>query len=337
METNIQKMQIQKRIDLLIELGDNMQSNETDWQNAKEMAAIKNGWFIPNFIEIAVKNITEQFLQQNILENFINQYQTTETIPKKVGIVMAGNIPLVGFHDFLCVFLSGHIAVVKLSEKDEILFTHLYKKLISINTELENYVKIQPMLKNCDAYIATGSNNTARYFEQYFGKYPNIIRKNKTSVAILTGQETTTQLEALATDVHLFFGLGCRNVTKIYVPNKYDFVPMLNAFRKYNYFADHHKFKNNYDYNLAIHILNNSYYMTNDSILLIEDERLFSPISQLHYSYYNNIQEVQLQLNSNTDVQCIIGNGNILFGKAQQPSIVQFADGINTMEFLQKL
>jgi hypothetical protein len=332
------KMTLQKRIEILVKLGQYMQANNDNWQQAKHIATTKNGWFIPQFIDNAVQTICEAYLQQPKLEAFANQYNLqTIVTPKTIGIVMAGNIPLVGFHDFLCVFLSGNYAKIKLSEKDDVLLKHLIQQLINWDSDCAPYVEIAPMLKNCDAYIATGSNNSARYFEQYFGKYPNIIRKNKTSVAVLTGNETAQQLADLATDVHLYFGLGCRNVTKIYVPQAYDFVPILNAFRSYNYLADNHKFKNNYDYNLAIHILNNVFYMTNDSVLLIEDERLFSPISQLHYTYYNTVEALDVELQQNIDIQCIVGQQYIPFGQAQQPTINQFADGVDTMLFLTNL
>jgi hypothetical protein len=331
-------MTLQQRIAALLHIGAYMSENDTVWQETKKFAEQKNGWFTQDFIDYATNNITQYFLQSDILEKFTSQYNLSKQLTgKKVGIVIAGNIPLVGFHDFMCVLLSGHTQVIKLSEKDDVLLKHLVNYASITYPELKQIVVFETMLKNCDAYIATGSNNSARYFEQYFGKYPNIIRKNKTSVAVLTGNETTNQLIALADDVHLFFGLGCRNVTKIYVPENYDFVPLLTAFKKYGYFEEHNKYKNNYDYNLAIHILNKVYYMTNESILLIEDERLFSPISQLHYSYYTNITTVISSLTENENLQCVVGDGFEDFGKAQQPQINQFADGVNTMLFLQDL
>src|SRR4051812_6551940 len=170
---------------------------------------------------------------------------------------MAGNIPLVGLHDFLCVFISGHYAMIKPSTRDEALIRHIADKLIEWNGEAEKYIRTSALIRNCDAYIATGSNNSARYFDYYFKKYPSIIRRNRTSVAVLTGKESEAELEKLSDDVYQYFGLGCRNVTKILVPKGYDFVPLLNAFKKWDYLINHHKFKNNYDYNLAIHILNN--------------------------------------------------------------------------------
>jgi hypothetical protein len=222
---------------------------------------------------------------------------------------MAGNIPLVGFHDFLSVFISGHKAIIKASSKDEVLIRHLAEKLIewsgttpAEDNGLNEMIVFQDMLKDCDAYIATGSNNSARYFEYYFKKYPHIIRRNRTSVAILDDNETTKELEELADDVHLYFGMGCRNVTKIFVPKGYEFIPLLTAFKKYDHFKDHNKYKNNYDYNLALHILNGKFYMANESIILLENSSIFSPISQLNYEFYTDKKTVEESLRSTDDV-----------------------------------
>jgi len=250
---------------------------------------------------------------------------------------MAGNIPLVGFHDFLCVFISGHKALIKPSSKDQVLIKHLIDKLGDWDEETKSLVSFSDMLKGCDAYIATGSNNSSRYFDYYFGKYPNIIRRNRTSVAILTGEETKEELGKLADDVYQYFGLGCRNVTKIYVPKDYDFIPLLESFKKYNYLADHFKYKNNYDYNLALHLLNKKYYMTNDSILLIEEPAIFSPISQLNYEFYSDNDDLAEKSAPVQDLQCVVGKGFIAFGQAQSPAITDYADGIDTLAFLSEL
>jgi hypothetical protein len=188
-------------------------------------------------------------------------------------------------------------------------------------------------LKGCDAYIATGSNNSARYFEQYFSKYPSIIRKNRTSIAILDGTETNEKLEKLSDDIHVFFGLGCRNVTKIYVPENYDFFPLLQSFYQYKYFSDHHKYKNNYDYNLSIQLMNSRYYMTNESTLLVENDSFFSPISQLNYGFYSDKETLVGNLKNHQEIQCIVGL-DIPFGMAQQPGLNDYADGIDTLDFL---
>jgi Acyl-CoA reductase (LuxC) len=329
-------MNLQYRIDLLIRLGQYILSEDEQWVLIKERASRENGWFIPEFVELATKNIAFAYLQKENLESWAESYrlQTTNLKPKTIGIVMAGNIPLVGFHDLLCVFLSGHKAVIKPSSKDQVLIKHLVEKLEEWDSEVNSLVVFSEMLKGCDAYIATGSNNSSRYFDYYFGQYPNIIRRNRTSVAVLTGEETIEELEKLADDVYQYFGLGCRNVTKIYVPGNYDFIPLLEAFKKYNYLADHHKYKNNYDYNLALHLLNKKYYMTNGSILLIEDPVIFSPISQLNYEFYTNNDDLTVKLPLVHDLQCITGKRFIPFGKGQCPAVNDYADGVDTLKFL---
>lgn len=334
------------RIDLATQLGEYILSNSPEWLEAKHEASLKNPWFIPEFIDLATGTISKNFLDKQKLESWTSAYKIETTVPKKIGIVMAGNIPLVGFHDFLSVFISGHKAIIKASSKDEVLIKHLVGKLTewsatrrtpSENKELNELIVFQEMLKNCDAYIATGSNNSARYFEYYFKKYPHIIRRNRTSVAVLDGNETTAELEKLADDVHLYFGMGCRNVTKIFVPKEYDFIPMLSAFKKYDHFKDHNKYKNNYDYYLALHILNGKFYMSNESIILLENPSIFSPISQLNYEFYTDKNVVAESLRSLADLQCAVGHDYIPFGQAQLPSLTDHADGIDTINFLTKL
>ena len=318
-------------------LGEYILSGDPEWLETKQRASLLNPWFTPEFIDLASKNIAEQFLTKEKLTGWTSSFSIENVQPKKVGIVMAGNIPLVGFHDLLSVFISGHRAVIKPSSKDEALIKHLVKKLEEWEPGIKELISIQEMLKGCDAYIATGSNNSARYFEYYFGKYPHIIRGNRTSVAILDGSESLEDLEKLADDVYLYFGLGCRNVTKLFVPYGYDFRSLLKAFNKYNYLADHQKYKNNYDYNLAILLLNSRYYMSNESILLTENDSIFSPISQLNYEYYMDHEQVEKLLKSNESLQCIVGKKYIAFGQAQHPSLDDFADGVNTLHFLMNL
>ena len=327
-------MKLQNRIELLLHLKEYLSSDAEEWQTIKNTASIHNGWFTPEFINLSITNILNEFLDETKLTNWIRHYQLDDNIsPKNVGIVMAGNIPLVGFHDFLCVFISGHHQTIKLSSKDELLLKHIIEKMQSWDNSMEEVVMFAPMLKGCDAYIATGSNNSARHFEYYFSKYPSIIRKNRTSVSIISGNETIEELEKLSDDIHAYFGLGCRNVTKIFVPENYDFVPFLGSFNKYKYFGDHHKYKNNYDYNLTIQIMNNRFYMTNGSTLLIESEFIFSPISQLNYSFYADKETLLNTLNYNHEIQCIVGS-DLPFGKAQIPGLMDYADGIDTMQFL---
>ena len=329
-------MNLQQRIDLLIRLGEYILENNESWKQAKQDAERQNSWFTPEFTQLASVNIAEQFLQPSTLRAFARSYILPDTTPspKTVGLVMAGNIPLVGFHDWMCIFLSGHKAFIKSSSKDEILIKHLLDQLISWSPELIDQSVFGGLLKGSDAYIATGSNNSARYFEYYFNKYPSIIRRNRTSVAVINGNESDDDLERLSDDIHLYFGLGCRNVTKIYIPFEYDFVPLLTAFKKYQYFIDHHKYKNNYDYQLAIHLLNHKYYMTNGTLLLSENSSIFSPISQLNYEFYSDMGVLENTLEDNPDIQCIVGGKYLPFGSSQYPSLTDYADGIDTMKFL---
>ena len=328
-------MNVQERIELMVKAGEHLKADTEEWQEIKQQAFYKNGWFTPEFIQHSANQIADNFLTKNALEKWVAHYHIDDNIqPKNVGIVMAGNIPMVGFHDMLAVFISGHYQTIKLSGKDDVLLKYLVKYLYSHDVEIQNHIMFADMLKGCDAYIATGGNSAAKSFEEYFGKYPNIIRKNRTSVAVLTGNETPEELKKLSDDIHLYFGLGCRNVTKIYVPKEYDFVPLLKSFEAYKYFADHHKYKNNYDYNLSIILLNHVYYMTNEATLLVENEGLFSPISQLFYEYYEDVNLIVKNLQHNKDVQCIVGNEHVPFGAAQKPDLFTYADGEDTMAFM---
>ena len=330
-------MNLQNRIHILSRLGKYILDDSAAWKAAKQRAFQQNAWFIPDFIDYACTQIATEFLEEEKLVNWASRYQLADEQhePKRVGIVMAGNIPLVGFHDFLSVFLSGHDPFIKLSSKDSALLPFLVECLKQWAPELEKRIGFASMLKGADAYIATGSDNTARYFEYYFSKHPSIIRRNRTSIAVLDGTEAMAELEKLADDVHMYFGLGCRNVTKCYFPETYDYVPLLEAFGKYHYFEDHNKYRNNYDYNLAVQIMNNGYYMTNGSILLVESPQLFSPISQLNYEKNNNPFASFSQYAEK--IQCIVGHGHLAFGSTQQPGLVDYADGIDTLQFLQEL
>jgi len=324
---------LNSRINLLNELGKYILSDDIRWLEVKARATSSNPWFTAEQIDLATTNIASQFLQKEKLEEWVAQYQLPAAA-KTVGIVMAGNIPLVGFHDFLCGFVSGHNLLLKLSSKDSVLIAHLIQKLAEWEPQVPEQVRVPEMLKNCDAYIATGSNNTARYFEQYFAKYPHIIRRNRTSVAVLNGNETEEDLNKLADDVFTYFGLGCRNVTQICVPQGYDLERLLKVFHKYDDYINHNKYKNNYDYQLAVYLLNRVAYLTNGSILLIENSLPFSAVSVLHYRYYNNEQELAKELQESGDIQCIVGNDFTPFGMAQTPALSDYADGVDTMAFM---
>ena len=324
---------LERRLDLLSNLGAYLERNDINWMDAQDRAVQANPWFTAAHISIAIENIADQYLKRDKLEQWVANYTLPSQV-KKVGIVMAGNIPLVGFHDFLCGFVSGHKLLLKLSSKDDILLKYLILKLGEWEPEVLEQVTIADRLNDCDAYIATGSNNTARYFEQYFGKYPNIIRKNRTSVAILDGNETGEELAALAEDVYMYYGLGCRNVTQIHVPPGYNFERILNVFKRKDYYADLNKYKNNYDYHLAIYLLNRVPYMSNESLLLVENNMPFSAVGVLHYKYYHDRGALENELKNSTDIQAIIGKGFLDFGSSQRPSLSDYPDGVDTLDFL---
>ncbi len=332
-------MDLQQRLDLMVRLGKFMLGNDEEWMAIKEFAARDNAWFTDDFITLSINNICHQFLDEKKLADWAKSYgiQDFQPEPKNVGVVMAGNIPLVGFHDFLCVFISGHQQTIKASSKDELLIKFIVKKLYEWEITIQNYMSFAENLKGCDAYFATGSNNSSRYFEYYFGKFPNIIRRNRTSVAVLSGIETESDLDKLSDDIQLYFGLGCRNVTKLYVPHAYDFVPLLNALRKYDHYFLYHKYKHNYDYQLALLMMGNKFYMTNESVVFAENESIFSPVSQVNYEFYNDREMLKDKLILNKDIQCIIGKDFTAFGTAQQPSLTDYADGIDTMAFVTEL
>jgi hypothetical protein len=327
---------LEKRIELLVRLGQYLLSDNPEWEQVQERAVSANAWFTPAHITTAARNIANEFLQENKLRPWISRY----TLPKQfktVGIVMAGNIPMVGFHDLLCGFISGHKLLLKLSSKDEILMAHIVRKLAEWESEVTRQIHIAERLNGCDAYIATGSNNSARYFEQYFAKYPHIIRRNRTSVAVLDGTETDEELQQMAVDVFSHFGLGCRNVTQVCVPKGYDLTILMKAFESYENLVDHNKYKNNYDYYLAIYLLNRVPHYTNNSLLLVENELPFSAVGVLHYRFYDDREKLLAELGASGDIQCIVGHGLTPLGQSQCPALADYADGIDTMQFLTKL
>lgn len=327
-------MNLHKRIEVLCFIGEYLKVDSLSYQEIRQRAFLENKWFTTEYIYRSGKIIAENMLDRETLTAFAQQYSATDaSTDRTIGLVMAGNIPYVGLHDLLCIFLSGQRQRIKPSSKDTIMVKNLIQVTETAFPGFEKMVAIDEMLKGCNGYIATGNNNSARYFEFYFGKYPHVIRKNRTSVAVLDGSETMEELEALADDIQLYFGLGCRNVTQVLVPEKYDFVPLLNALRKYAHYRDHEKYRNNFDYQLTIAIMNNRFYMSNDSIVLLENESPFSPISQLHYQFYANKANAIASLDHNK-IQCIVGKGHVPFGQAQQPRLSDFPDGVDTMSFL---
>jgi hypothetical protein len=330
-------MNLQARIKGFVTLGQQLSdTNNTQLIEAKSAAYQQNAWFLPEFIDQAIQQIREQFLQQKALEEWTAAYPSLSDNPThlKVGIVMAGNIPLVGFHDLLSTLIAGHTAVVKRSSKDQVLMDFIIASLIKINPAFETQILVQEQLKNCDAYIATGGNTAGNYFEYYFGKFPHIIRKNKTSIAILDGTETLAELASLADDCMLYYGMGCRNVTQIWVPEGYDFIPFLNALKKYNYLQDQHKYKHNYDYQLALLMMRKQLYMDSGGVLMSENPSPFAAISQIHYQQYplGSIPTFNLD-----EIQCVVGKNQLPFGSLQKPDLAQYADGVDSLAFLSGL
>ncbi len=299
-----------------------------------------NRWFTVENIILSLKAISEYYLNENKLKTWLSSYKIPIHQPKRIGIVMAGNLPLVGFHDFLCVLASGNIAVVKMSSKDKILLPEIIAKLIEIQPDYKDKIIFTETLKNIDAVIATGGNNSARYFDYYFGKYPNIIRKNRNSIAILTGNESSEQLLKLGNDVFLYFGLGCRNVSMIFLPEGYDITKLLSEWEgKFNYLMDETTYRNNYDYNRTLLLMNKIQHYASDYVMLNQDETIATPVSVLHYQFYNNIQEVKSFISSNNEaIQCVVAENENLnalpFGSSQQPELWDYADNIDTMSFL---
>jgi hypothetical protein len=330
-------MNLQARIKGFVTLGQQLSdTNNTQLIEAKSAAYQQNAWFLPEFIDQAIQQIRKQFLQQKALEEWTAAYPSLSDNPThlKVGIVMAGNIPLVGFHDLLSTLIAGHTAVVKRSSKDQVLMDFIIASLIKINPAFETQILVQEQLKNCDAYIATGGNTAGNYFEYYFGKFPHIIRKNKTSIAILDGTETLAELASLADDCMLYYGMGCRNVTQIWVPEGYDFIPFLNALKKYNYLQDQHKYKHNYDYQLALLMMRKQLYMDSGGVLMSENPSPFAAISQIHYQQYplGSIPTFNLD-----EIQCVVGKNQLPFGSLQKPDLAQYADGVDSLAFLSGL
>ena len=296
-----------------------------------------NGWFTKENVRKSLLEIGKN-LNENELKEWISRYSYSNS-PKKVALIMAGNIPLVGFHDFLCVLLSGNSAVCKLSSDDKTLLPALSKYLINfIPTLVDRVVFTTGRIGEVDAVIATGSDNSLKYFEQYFGKYPHIFRKNRTSVALFSGNETDDEIKALGTDIFSYFGLGCRNVSHLIFPKSFDLNRFFNAIVDYGEVIHNNKYGNNYDYNKAVYLLNQHELLDNNFVLLRESNELFSPLSMIHYHFYEAQQEVDDFLTKHMDqIQVVVGTEDFPFGSAQCPMLDDYADGVDVMQFLQEM
>lgn len=313
-----------------------------DFLSLIELSQSHNGWFTPDQVYFSVQSWAEALKEENI-DKWLSNYDLSNVTPKTVGLILAGNIPLVGFHDFLSVLISGHKVLVKTSSNDQHLIKFLAKYLISIDSRLEEFITFTDgKLENFDAVIATGSNNTARYFEFYFKDKPSIIRKNRNSVAVLNGTESHEELEHLGEDIFRYFGLGCRNVSKIFVPKEYDFQTFFKAIFKYGDVIHYEKYANNYDYNKAVFLMSNFKLLDNEFLTIKEDTSYASPISSVFYEFYDDIDEIKSKLENDSDqIQCIVSknliNNSIPFGKTQKPELWDYADNVDTIAFLQQI
>ncbi len=334
-----------ERIALLAKLGDELKSEGEALSTCIQQSYLHNRWFTPDNSRLAIQAICDAYLQAEKLESWLADYPVQDQpSPLRVGLVMAGNIPLVGFHDLLCVFATGLVSVIKLSEKDKHLLPFLIGRLCELDGRAKAYFQQLDRLADYDAVIATGSNNSARYFKQYFGKHPHIIRRNRNGVAVLTGEEQAADLETLGIDIFRYFGLGCRNVSKLYVPQDYDFTLFLEATYAFKEVVLHDKYKNNFDYNYTLYILNKVAHLSNGCILLVEDEQLASRIASLHFEYYEDELDLVAKLKRDeANIQCVIAGRPIgklavkAFGEAQQPKLHDYADGVDTLQFLTQL
>ena len=296
-----------------------------------------NGWFTKENVQQSLLALGSQLTEVQ-LTVWAARYQFS-TNPKKVALIMAGNIPLVGFHDFLCAVLSGHVAVCKLSSDDKTLLPALGHHLIQFLPELKSRIEFTTgRIGEVDAVIATGSDNSLKYFEQYFGKYPHIFRRNRTSIAVITGEETTEDFHELGKDIFNYYGLGCRNVSHLMIPKGFELNRFFEGIIQHGDVVNHNKYANNYDYNKAVFLLNQHELLDNNFVLLKESTDLFSPLAIVHYHYYDSPEEVEAYLSEHKDqLQAIVGKNFIPFGKAQCPMLDDYADGVDTMAFLQTL
>ena len=312
--------------------------NDVEFQQVLKKSEIENPWFTADNQKYALKQWSELLTEENINE-WLQHYSPSKT-SKKVGLILAGNIPLVGLHDVISVILSNHIPLIKLSSKDKTMLPFLLKKWSEFSEEAINFEFVE-RLENFDAVIATGSNNTARYLEYYFKNHLSIIRKNRTSIAVLKGDEKEEELKLLAHDIFQYFGLGCRNVTRIFIPQDFIIDRLFQSFLDFKEIINHNKYANNYDYNRAVYLLNQDKFWDNNFVMLKEDVQLFSPLSVINFSRYSSLDEVKDFIAENEEnIQCIVakndlGIDSIQFGEAQNPGLNTYADNVDTMKFLE--
>jgi hypothetical protein len=300
----------------------------------------KNRWFTRESCSRALGSILP-WLKEETLMNWAKNYTIAETTDRTVGLVMAGNIPLVGFHDFLCVLVAGHHVKAKLSSQDNELLPYLTEILFKVDEHWRSKVSFEERLQGIDAVIATGSDNSARYFEYYFRTIPKIIRKNRTSVAVIMGEEAQEEFKDLGLDVFTYFGMGCRNVSKVYIPKNFDLEKLRKPFDQFHTIINHSKYANNYDYQRAIRLVSNKPFLEFSHLIVEESLELVSPVAVLYYEPYTSQEQLQnLLAKHESKIQCTVSakgwfKGSVPFGKAQTPDLTDYADGIDTMKFLE--
>ena len=332
-----------KIIDALATLGDLINSMPPELEEKVEEAYLQNRWFTAENTKFALASIAGHMLQREKMEDWLGHYEVpAEQKRKNVGLIMAGNLPLVGFHDLLSVLLSGHRALIKLSSKDRVLLPFLMEKLESFEPRIKERYAFIDRLHDFDAVIATGSNNSARYFEYYFGRYPHIIRKNRNSVAVITGDESEEELLALGDDIFRYFGLGCRNVSKLFLPEGYDPARILAAMEPFAEIIHHDKYRNNYDYHRSLYLLNSTPHLASDFLMLVEHEAIPSPMATLHYEFYSDKATVKAALAmQHHEIQVVVSKdpeiGEVPPGHSQSPGLLDYADKVDTMKFLLQL
>lgn len=323
-----------QKIDVLDTLGQKL----NQWREDEEFlyrVESQNPWFIPQYTQLAIQNIVEQYLDKEKLKSWLSNYEEKDH-HSTIGVITAGNIPLVGFHDILSAYMMGNSSIqLKISSKDQILSQRLIELWTSIDANFSSRLEVVERIHQCDKIIATGSNQTFKYFEAYFGKYKHVLRKNRTSIGVIHREITDEELNLLLDDVFLFFGLGCRNISKLWIERGFNLDRIFESSERYKYFFEHSKYMNNYDYQRTLLLLNKIPHLSNNFFILREDLSLFTPISVVHYSYYDNVNEIADFIQKEQEnLQCVIGKDYIPFGRAQSPTLSDYADGVDTIQFL---
>jgi hypothetical protein len=309
-----------------------------NFKSSTEKAESNNAWFSRKMIRLSMESWAKNLSEDNI-DKWMSKYDVPSSINKNVLIICAGNLPLVGFHDIVCCILLNINAQVKLSKNDNVLIPAILNVLYLFDSELQDRIKIcNEKPDNYNYVIATGSNNSNRYFEYYFGKFPHIFRRNRTSIAVVHSEISDDQLKSLSHDMLQYYGLGCRSVTKLYLPEKFSLDRIYNSVFNYKDLINHNKYMNNYDYNRSIFLMGKKLFFDNGFLILKEDKSLFSPISVVNFEYYSSMETLEKELNVlSNEIQCRVGEGGIPFGTAQKPELWDYADGVDTIDFLTKI